>query len=95
MPNNTQGGGCNSKYSSNSAINSQSCAPFYYIEGPSLKCEGGDSGGPVYTKNSNTALAYGIANSRTQYTNGNCASLAFSPIDFAISGYGFKLKTVS
>lgn len=96
IPNNTQGGGCNSKYSSNSAINSQSCGQFFYIEGPSLKCDSGDSGGPVYTKNGNTALAYGIANSKTSYTgNVGCASLSFSPIDFAVSSYGFKLKTAS
>lgn len=94
IPNTTKTGGCNSKYSSNSAIKSQNCGQFYYMEGPSLKCEGGDSGGPVYTKNGNTALAYGIANSKTSYTGGvGCASLSFSPVDFAVSSYGFRIKT--
>lgn len=99
VPNNTQsntlpnGGGCNSKYSSNTSIRSQSCGYFNKVQGPNLKCESGDSGGPVYTYDGSRVRATGIASSAVFRLDGTCDSFNYSEIYYAVSNYGFVLKT--
>jgi len=100
VPNNTKsntlpnGGGCNSKYSSNASIRSQSCGYFNKVKGPNLKCESGDSGGPVYTYDGSRVRATGIVSSAIfKENNAGCDSLNYSEIYYAVSDYGFVLKT--
>lgn len=68
----------------NTALSGKGCASslpcantFVQVRGPSLNCQKGDSGGPVFA-----LLPYGIASSCLLSSNGN-ATLNYSPLRFA------------
>lgn len=89
------GTGCSSKYSPDPSIQALSCSESFFklgSYGSSLACSTGDSGGPVYSSN---GKAYGIVSSASFNgpNVGQCESVTFSLIDYAVRDLGFVLKT--
>lgn len=87
-------GSCSSKYSPDPNTRALSCRESFNklgSYGSSLACSKGDSGGPVYSA---TGKAFGIVNSASFNgpSIGQCESVTFSLIDYAVRDLGFVLK---
>lgn len=88
-------GSCSAKYSPDPNTRALSCRESFYklgSYGSNLACSKGDSGGPVYSA---TGKAFGIVNAASFNgpSVGQCESVTFSLIDYAVRDLGFVLKT--